>query len=291
MSEPDFNVQPAGLEHARVVVLGLGLMGGSLALGLAGHCRALDGIDTDPAVLASARGLGVFHQLSTNPLDLIPEADVVLLAAPITAVLQMIGQLPNLHPGRATVMDIGSTKVEIARRLEQLPERFTAVGGHPMCGKERSGLAQADPDIFRDAPFVFTKLRNTSRAAERLAEEVTAVLGARSVWLDPESHDALVAATSHVPYFLSAALVAATPAAGSRLIGSGFRSAARLAGSSPEMMTGIVQTNRAFILEALRRIQSELTRLESLIKTQADAELADALRDTCERYCRMLDLE
>ena len=160
-----------------------------------------------------------------------------------------------------------------------------------MCGKERSGLAHADAGLFRGAPFIFTKLSNTNGSAERLAEEMAATLGARPVWLEPESHDALVAATSHVPYLLAAALVAATPVAGRPVVGSGFQSAARLAGSSPEMMTGIVRTNRRFILEALDRLQGELRRLESLIRTQADVELAETLNRAREVYYHLVTLE
>jgi prephenate dehydrogenase len=269
-------------------VLGLGLMGGSLALGLAGHCRELHGIDPDPDTVAYARTLGVFDRLSTDPSEILPQCNLVILAAPLLALQDLIQKLPAMHPGRAAVIDIGSTKVEIARALEALPERFTAVGGHPMCGKETAGLAHADRAIFQGYPFIFTELANTSTAVRKLADELAAVLDAQPVWLDPDSHDRQVAAASHVPYFLASALVLATPYGSRAVLGSGFRGAARLAGSSPGMMTAIVRTNRANIVEALDRLQNEIIRLTGLVRDEADDELAEALEQARHAYRRFL---
>ena len=288
MTDPDFapGTEPSKgqetsaslpLTDSRVAILGLGLMGGSLALALRGRCRALVGVDPDPATLALARQRHMVEQASADPAEILPQANLIILAAPIRSILALIRRLPALHPGPATVLDLGSTKREIVRALAGLPPRFDPLGGHPMCGKETSGLVHADPALFQGAPFAFTPLPRTSPHARSLAAGLARAIGAHPVWLDAETHDRQVATTSHLPYLLAAALTLATPAEAASLVGPGFRGATRLAASHPGMMSDILASNRAPIQEALNHFRRQLNYLEEELAASGAASLEQLL--------------
>jgi prephenate dehydrogenase len=265
------------LLSSRVAIVGLGLMGGSLALALRDHCTALLGVDPDPDTLALAHRRHFARQLSADPAAILPQADVIILAAPVSAILALIPRLPDLHPGSPVVIDLGSTKTEICRGLEELPERFEPIGGHPMCGKETSGLQNAAANLYQGAPFAFTPLPRTSERARAIAVQLARAVGAEALWLEPETHDRWTAATSHLPYLASVALTLATPQDCAPMIGPGFRSATRLAGSSTTMMLDILTTNQANVLEALARLRQQLAYLEGAVR-EADRDcLQEAL--------------
>ena len=203
-----------------------------------------------------------------------------MLAAPVRAIIELIGQLPRHHSGNPIVIDLGSTKTEIARALDALPSRFDPLGGHPMCGKETGGLAHAEAALFQGAPFAWTPLPRTSVRARSLAEQITRAVGAHPLWLDPETHDTWVAATSHLPYLLATALALATPQEAAPLIGPGFRSTTRLAGSDSGIMLDILATNRKPVLKALTHFHQTLDRLEAKLRdeefTNIETDLAEA---------------
>jgi len=277
MSESDF------LAGQRVAVLGLGLIGGSLALALRGHCRELLGSDPDPATLSLAVRKEVVDRVSPNAAEILPEADLVVLAAPVRAILSLIEQLPALHPGSPVLLDVGSTKVKICQALETLPERFDPIGGHPMCGKETFSLANAEAGIFRGATFALTPLRRTSERARSLAGELARFLGCHPVWLEPALHDEWAAATSHLPYLLANALSLATPLEAAPLVGPGFRSASRLASSYSPMMLDVLATNRDPLLAALQRFRAALDLLEERLDEQDLAALNEAILQSVEQ--------
>ncbi len=268
--------QPDSLSNCRIAILGLGLMGGSLALRLRGQCQLLLGCDPDPATLALARQWNLADQVSDQPGDILPQADLVILAAPVRVILALLDELPALHPGNAAVLDLGSTKTRIVQRMQTLPERFDVLGGHPMCGKERSGLANADPNLFQSAPFALTLLPRTSQRLRRLAEQLVYLVGANPLWLEAETHDRWVAATSHVPYLVANALAAATPLEVRPLVGPGFRSTTRLAPSNWIMMNDILETNRPNILAGLQRFRQQIDELEDRL-TAGDLQAVEEL--------------
>ena len=277
------------LAESRVAILGLGLMGGSLALALRGHCAELLGVDPDPETLALAEQMGLVDRLAVDPAELLPQADLVVLAAPVRAIIRLLGALPDQHPGRAVVLDLGSTKVEITRAMAHLPDRFEPVGGHPMCGKERSSLLQAEARLYQGAPFAFSATPGTTPRARGLAEALARAVGANPLWLEPETHDRWVAATSHLPYLVACALAAATPAEVAPMVGPGFRSTTRLAASPASVMLDILTTNRANLLEALQRFRTSLDQIEAcLTGPEGGAELAQALNRGAERQNQLV---
>jgi len=280
---------PFGLAEARIAIIGLGLMGGSLALALRGKCRTCLGLDPDPETIDLARERQVVDRASPEPEEILPEANVIVLAAPINAILTWVERLPALKPDSAVVLDLGSTKVPVCQALEALPPRFDALGGHPMTGKETSGLTHAEADLYQEAVFALTPLKNTTSQARAVALEMVQAIGAAPLWLNPDTHDAYVAATSHMPYLISAALALGTPPEVASLIGPGFRSTARLAGSGPRMMTEILLSNREAVLGALTRFQQQLNRLEGALERGDPDALQHALRQVQHHRKVLLD--
>jgi prephenate dehydrogenase len=270
---------PGFFTRARVAILGLGLMGGSLALALRGQCRELIGIDPDAETIALAARLNLADRLDTSPARLLPEADLVVLAAPVRTILRLLGELGDLHPGAPVVMDLGSTKAEIMRAMNALPARFDPIGAHPMCGKERTSLAQAEAGLYRGAPFALVPLARSGPRARATAEQLVRAAGANPLWLDESAHDRWVAATSHLPYLVSSALAAATPPESAPMVGPGFRSTTRLAAQPPALMLDILDTNRGNILAALGRFRGRLDLLERLLEQGDLAGLQEALAD------------
>lgn len=266
------------LADTRVAILGLGLMGGSLALALAGHCRQLLAYDPDPRALALASKQQIVDQASPDLSAVLPLADMVVLAAPVRETLKLIYQLPSLHPGAAVILDLASTKQDVCRAYAELPSRFDPIGGHPMCGKETAGLANAEAGLFQGAVFALTSLEQTTQHARSLALQLVETIGARPIWLDAATHDRWTAATSHMPYLLAVALALATPSEVAPLIGPGFHSTSRLASSSETMMADILHTNRQNVLAALALFRGELDQIENYLRLEDEPRLYDALQ-------------
>lgn len=264
--EPDFN-----LKNANIALIGLGLMGGSLALSLKPRCRHLSAFDPDPATLELARRQEIVHRADSDPANALAGADLVILACPVPAILDWIRRLPEYIQHPCIVLDIGSSKRTIVVELESLPANFDPIGGHPICGRERLSLENAERFLYRDAPFVLTPLSRTGERARAAALQLVEVLGANPIWLNGEDHDRILAATSHLPYLLSSALALATPEDCASLIGPGFRSSARLAGTPSSMMLGVLQSNRDNVLEALGQLQEQVARIKfALMSNDAD---------------------
>jgi prephenate dehydrogenase len=181
-------------------------------------------------------------------------------------------------PNPCIVLDLGSSKRAIVEKMALLPKRFDPIGGHPICGKEKLGLDQAERTLYYAAPFLLTPLPRTTVRARSAAEQIIEVLGAKGKVLDPAEHDRILASTSHLPFLLSSALALATPQDVATFIGPGFRSASRLAGTPSSMMLGVIHTNRENILASLEALQDELALLASAI-AEGDLETLSATLD------------
>lgn len=262
--EPGFAGNP--LKACRIAILGLGLMGGSLAMALRGKCARLVGVDRDPEILSLALERQIVDAASTRIEDFVGAADMLILAMPVKTILSTLRALDSTWPLSAVILDLGSTKAQIVETMQRLPERFQAVGGHPMCGKEHGSLHNADPAIYQDATFALVRMRNTDPGACGLAEEVVRAAGANPLWIQAEQHDQWVAETSHVPFLVSSALAAATRLESAQLIGPGFRSTTRLASSPSEMMMDVLETNVENVRTALARARKTLDRYDTLLE-------------------------
>ncbi|SCX39935.1 prephenate dehydrogenase [Klenkia marina] len=240
------------MEAPPVAVVGLGQLGGSLAAALVAAGRTVTGWDTDPGAreAAAARGVVVTRELT----------GVVVLATPIPALATALDDL-DVAPD-ATVTDLGSVKVPV---LEALGERFgnRFVGGHPMCGTERSGHAATDPELFRGARWAVCLEPGTELPRWLRVAEVALAAGASVVPVTAAEHDAAVAAISHVPHLLAAALAAAAADAGPlalALAAGSFASGTRVIASDPAFVTAMVEGNAVPTAAALAAVRAQLER-------------------------------
>ena len=249
----------------KIAILGLGLIGGSLALAARRTWpRGLViGVD-DKAVLEQAMVLHAIDVAADDPV-VIAEADVVVLAAPVRANISLLEELADHVTGSAVVTDVSSTKREIVAAAQRLPERLPFVGGHPFAGAPRGGIAHARPDLFTGRPWLFTPADDRhAEELERLQRFVSAI-GAVPRVLSPPAHDRLLAFLSHLPQLTASALmhVVGTEASGDglALTGRGLADTTRLASSPASIWQDICATNRDEVAAALDALIVELQAL------------------------------
>jgi prephenate dehydrogenase len=251
-----------------VAVIGVGLIGGSLgaALRRLPDAPRVVGIDPDTEALSAALDAGVIDEacgVDAAPAALLA-ADLVVIATPVASAASWLKVLGDIGYAGA-VTDVASTKAAVmaeAKRL--LAPSATFIGGHPMAGSERSGVAAADPELFRGAYYVLTPAADTDAEAYRGLHRLVTSIGARVISLDAVAHDEAVAAISHVPHIAASALtnLAAERAAGGtdvlRLAAGGFKDMTRIAAGSPDLWTGICIDNRIAVVTGLDELGSQL---------------------------------
>ncbi len=272
----------AAAPFRRVAIVGVGLIGGSIGLRLRRLLPAAGVIGVDRApVLRRAIARGAIRRGTTSLSRGLPGADLVILALPVDVILRILPRVARLAGPRAIVTDVGGTKQVILRAAAcaGLAGRF--VGGHPMAGSERSGVAFADGALLAGAPWILCTGRDGVRALERVRRMVSR-LGARPVRLDPRRHDEVVARLSHLPQLLSVALVNAAARGAARrslpLAGPAFRQMSRLAESPPRLWDGILKTNRRAVARAVDDFGRELGRLRAALGGGAAAHFRRAAR-------------
>ncbi len=250
----------------RIAIVGVGLIGGSIGLAARRRLRGVRIVGVDRAVvLRRARRRGAIDEGATSLRSGLRGADLIILALPVDRLVKILPAVARLADPGAVITDVGSTKEAIVRaaRRAGLAGRF--VGGHPMAGSERSGVAHAEARLFAGASWILCPA-GRGAPTRRLAG-VVGRLGARPVVLSPRGHDEVVARLSHLPQLLSVALVnAAARGAAARslnLAGPAFRQMSRLAVSPPRLWNGILRTNRRAIDRALRDLQRQLAGLRS----------------------------
>jgi prephenate dehydrogenase len=249
-------------------------MGSSFALALkeARPEIVVVGSDTDPMTLRKAidRGIVASASADTSVADM---ADVIVIGAPIRAMRDVFAQLAGMTDGKV-VTDMASTKADVMKWAADAG--IDLVGGHPMCGKESSGIDAADASMFSDAPWVLTR-------GETVLVDLIGAVGAQPIVMDAETHDRLVAGVSHAAFLLSVGYVLALsrradwPEA-SRLAAGGFRDMSRLAAGDPELYAGVARTNRAHLVEQLDAVMAELARLRRHLEAD-DARLVELFEE------------
>jgi prephenate dehydrogenase len=243
-----------------VAIVGLGLVGGSLARALSGGSYKVIGIDR-PSVLK--RVLKSRIQMSTSPnLSAALEADLIVLAAPPEANISLLRTLSTGVAPTTIVTDLGSVKGPICAEARACG-LASFVGGHPMAGSERSGFAASTADLFRGNPWILTPNGAPPRALAAV-RALTRAVGARTHLMSPREHDRAVAFLSHMPQIVSWAIAAAAggdPVAGQhlRLAGSGFKDMTRLARSSRSLWLEILGQNDKEVVRAIRSLKRALS--------------------------------
>ena len=281
------------LKHSTVGIIGLGLMGGSLAMSLKGKCARIVGFDTHLPTLELALSKGIIDQaqafssphgrgMSEGQGE--GDCDILILATPVSTIIDHLQQIPSFIKHPCILLDLGSTKRDILQAMSALPENFDPIGGHPICGKEKLGLENADANLYRDAAFILTLLERTTMRAKSAAEQIVSAIGANLVEMTAEEHDQVFASTSHMPFLLSSALASSTLQEFAPFIGSGFRSSTRIAGTPSHMMMGILQSNRGNILNAIQLFRNTLDEIELALQDENYLLLENILTRSRESY-------
>lgn len=253
-----------------VAIVGVGLIGGSLGMVLKQRRLAhrVIGIGRSMERLDKAVALGAIDAGLTEPARGMAEADIIVLCTTVGHIVETLPQvLEYARPG-AVVTDVGSTKGAIARRAAGFP---FFVGGHPMAGSEQAGVEAATPLLFEEATWAVTPTEKTDPGALRTVERLAREVGATTLTLTPEAHDAMLAVTSHLPHVLASSLMRQAAAAQGvypqtqRLTAGSFADGTRVAASPPEIWRDICLTNREALLAALHGFRSELNMLEEAV--------------------------
>jgi prephenate dehydrogenase len=269
----------------RISILGTGLLGTSVGLALraAGFRGSIVGWNRGAEGAQTALTAGAIDSIATNPLLAARESQVVLLAVPIYATLDLMEKLSGVLGSDHLVTDVGSTKgqiTEAAGRLFNTPERAAFLPGHPMAGKERGGASLGDAELFRGAVWLFTEVPTWERSlvSAKLVKgwrEWVAAMGSKCIDLDPARHDELVAWVSHLPQFVATALsallqeeVGDAPEL-KDVGGRALREMTRLGASPYSMWRDIAYTNTEAVAAALLALEERLAHLRENLRTPA----------------------
>jgi len=258
------------LPFGTVSIIGVGLIGGSLGMALRSRrlARRVVGVGRSRERLGLARALGAVDEVETDLAAGVAGADLVVLCTTVGHILESLPAVLAAVRSGAVVTDVGSTKGMIVARAGGAP-RF--VGGHPMAGSEQAGVEAATATLFEEATWAVTPANGTDPEATRAVETLARSVGASTLALSPDAHDAMLAVTSHLPHVLASALMRRAVAARAaypetaQLTAGSFASATRVAASPPEIWRDVCLTNRDALLHALHGFRGELDVLEEAV--------------------------
>ncbi len=263
-----------------LTVVGLGLMGGSFAGALKGQCKTVVGVDKSQDVVDRALARGFIDAGTTDITSGVRQADVVVLATPVRSIVKLMESISHQLAEGCVLMDLGSTKADILQAMAKLPAHIQPLGGHPMCGKEISGIDAADKDLYRDRTFILSPLPRTSESTLELGKALARAIGAVPLIVEGNRQDFLVGTLSHLPYLLACALISTADKTTSpdplawKIVAGGYRDTSRVAGSDVTMMVDILSTNRDKVLKAVDVYIEQLRYLADLVAQGEEGESA-----------------
>lgn len=261
----------------RIAIIGIGLMGGSLALALraAGAAGEVVAYDCSEQARAEAEAMGVADSIAGSAAGAVEGAELVFLATPICAMADAVQSAAGSLGDGVIVSDLGSAKVGVMRQIEEvLPRGARFVGGHPMTGSEQSGVRFASADLFTGRYYVLTPTEGTEPRAYQKVHALLTEIGARVISIDPESHDRAMATISHVPHMLSLLLMEMAASEQERMkstfavAATGFKDMTRIASSSPDIWLDIARENSDFIIERLQDYSSRIDALIEILRSE-----------------------
>ena len=262
MSRPHFE---------RVVILGVGLLGGSLGLALRKQklAKTVIGWGRDSARLRKALKKGVIQEAHTDLGLAVAEADLIVLCTPFDRFDALLQDLALLAPEGCIVTDVGSVKGRVPQ-WHRLAKPLKFVGSHPMAGGEKVGFEHARADLFKGAACMVTPIAGTDRAALAKVSALWKLLGSDVVSLSPVEHDRVVAKVSHLPHAVAFALCAALAGQGARsdfeMAGNGFWDSSRVAASDPSLWNAIFSSNKSNMVRLLRAVEAQVSGLRKEIQ-------------------------
>jgi prephenate dehydrogenase len=261
--------------EGRVFIIGLGLIGGSLALCIKKEHQesSIIGYDINREQARLAKMLGVIDEMANNISDGALDADLIIIATPVNTsedILELLSELP-LNPD-VIITDTGSTKGTVVKKSELLKQKGTTfIGGHPMAGSHKSGVSAAKEILFENAFYLLTPEKDIPVIKVDLLKKWLIGTKAKFISLSPDNHDYLTGIVSHFPHIIAASIVHQTKRLAEndslipRLAAGGFRDITRIASSSPEMWKDILLHNREILIGLLEQWQQEMNRIQKLL--------------------------
>ncbi|MGB7347532.1 MAG: prephenate dehydrogenase/arogenate dehydrogenase family protein [Pirellulaceae bacterium] len=256
-------------EIQRIAILGVGLLGGSVALSLRRRLPNIEiiGFSRSEAKRQRTIELGVIDSAADSVPAACDGCDVVVVAAPVDRIAEMATIAAASAPKNCLITDVGSTKETIVAAVS-LPN---FVAAHPIAGSEKTGAENAKADLFDGKVIVITPSEKTDPMSLRQCDDFWRLTGGRTVQLSPAAHDAYLAAVSHVPHLMSSIIARLMPPAARELVGSGWRDMTRVASGDPTLWTAICRENRNMILDQLDLLSTDVARLREML-VDADEE-------------------
>ncbi|MBI4367961.1 MAG: prephenate dehydrogenase/arogenate dehydrogenase family protein [Candidatus Omnitrophica bacterium] len=272
------------------VIIGLGLIGGSLAGAIRKHFRAarVIAVSRSSQKIAFAKKKRLIHEGFTALRSALSEADLVFVCSPVDSIPKLISEVDRYAPKGTVVSDVGSTKGEIVRWSDRRRFRHIEfVGSHPLAGSHLRGLRHVKADLFEKAFVFVTPSRKTARRAASVVSRFWKRLRASVQVLSPEAHDELVSEVSHLPHAVASALVNQTSVKSLQFASSGFLDTTRVAQGDPALWVPIFLTNRAHLLARLKRLEGELKRLTSALKRRSGSSIRNFLKTASTKRSRL----
>ena len=270
----------------KVAVVGLGLIGGSLAAALrnSGEVGEVFGVERDTESLRFALEGGIADAGSSEIGPGISGSEIVVAATYVDIIAGVAKEVSGFISPGTVVCDTGSVKTPIVREMEKGPRNIRFVGAHPIAGRETSGIRESDPALFSGKRCVVTPVESTCPEALSMVKTLFSLVGSEVVEMDPESHDEIFSLVSHLPHAVAYSLVSAVASSGGKrdlfgFSGGGLADFTRVAGSSPEMWAGIFIENRDALLRAIRGFSGKLEEIEKALVSGNVEELVTLLRE------------
>ncbi|MBP2099693.1 prephenate dehydrogenase [Enterococcus rivorum] len=257
----------------KILIVGLGLIGSSLALCIKKEHPAttIVGLDSKKESQDFALKRGMIDEIASSLKNNAPEADIILLCSPVKTMMKQLEELSKLQLKETTVIsDVGSTKAVIIEHVREL-KLNNFVGGHPMAGSHKSGVTAADEDLFENAYYILTPVDSANRYAEKIIQQLLIGTRAKFVTLTASEHDAITGMLSHLPHIIAAGLVNQSKVfnlehpRSRQLAAGGFRDITRIASSDPQMWTDILLSNKAPLLKLIDDWQQEMSEVSKWI--------------------------
>lgn len=272
------------MQFQEIVIIGLGLMGGSLALALkkAGYRGRIIGCDLDKETLIEAFAKGMVDAFFENPREAVENADLIVFAVPVGLYAKLFREIADVVKEDVIISDLGSVKSYVEEVADKfLPKKVQFVGGHPMAGSEKGGIHAASPNLYENAYYFITPTETTKDTTLASLRTLVQAIGAFPIIVGAKEHDKIVAKISHLPHLVAVVL---TNLVGRKenlsclpFVGGGFRDTTRIAAGNPEMWKDIFLFNKEEVLKGITDLQLILSDFKSLLDAEEEEHLLSTL--------------
>jgi len=260
----------------RITIIGLGLIGGSLALAIKEKdiAKKVVGISKRKSTIDFAVKKKIVDFATVNLKDGVKDSDLVIITTPVFKIADIARALAPFLKDSAILTDAGSTKKYIVKNIESLKGKsLNFVGSHPIAGSEKSGVKCADKGLFKGGYCVLTKTKNTNLKSLGKVKKFWERLGMKTAVMSPKEHDRLLSKISHLPHAVAASLVNAAGIGSLYLAAGGFRDTTRIASGEPELWKDIFLTNKENLVKDIKIFRKELLKIEAALKSDNSRDL------------------